>query len=629
MNVFEKNIEKLKKINPLLADKLLNIKEVTNYEIFQGETDLAQINYIHKKSLKPIYNHPVEDTLKKVEEIREFENYPILYFFGLGNGIFYKMILTSKKLEKVVVYEPDIEIIYITFHLIDLSEELEKKKLTLFLVEDYNYPNAMNIFEDWNYRFYLKLYDLNILTPYYSQYQREILFINDVNIRAIKQVVISHGNDATDSLIGIKHHLHNIPEMVKNYKFTNFIKKRNSDIAIIVATGPSLQKQLPLLKKIQNFATIISVDASLPILEKHGIKPDIVTVLERVELTSQFFVNTSDEFMKDIYFVIASLAHEKTINEIKGKKVITMRPFPFNRFFKMKEFGYVGIGMSAANMAYELAYMMGYSMTILIGQDLAYGKDGFSHSKGHILGEDDVKHTETDFYIDAYGGEGKVKTTKVWNMFRNEFEKAISETRGKMVTINSTEGGARIQGATEIPFSEIIENLKTPKTKINMKLPPQTNIDKNFQKAIKKVEYGINFGKKHKQKIEKLFLEVAEIWDNLVYLNKTKQLEKIDFKKLYKTSDKIDNLKNIFSNKTFQELFFDISQSFIVNYELELATVQVKRVKTEEEKQAKIVDWIMKHKEWLFRLAGAIDSVIFQMETELKHIKKEYEKFKG
>ena len=57
--------------------------------------------------------------------------------------------------------------------------------------------------------------------------------------------------------------------------------------------------------------------------------------------------------------------------------------------------------------------------------------------------------------------------------------------------------------------------------------------------------------------------------------------------------------------------------------------MQVKRVKTEEEKQAKIVDWIMKHKEWLFRLAGAVDSVIFQMETELKHIKKEYQKFKG
>jgi hypothetical protein len=156
---------------------------------------------------------------------------------------------------------------------------------------------------DWKFRFYLKLYDLNILTPYYTEYNNEIFKVNNLNIRAIKQIIISHGNDATDSLIGIKHHLHNIPEMIKNYKFKHLLNKKNSDIAVIVATGPSLTKQLPTLKKIQDKVTIISVDASLPILEKHNIKPDIVTVIERVELTSKFFVNTSAEFMKDIIFV--------------------------------------------------------------------------------------------------------------------------------------------------------------------------------------------------------------------------------------------------------------------------------------------------------------------------------------
>jgi hypothetical protein len=114
----------------------------------------------------------------------------------------------------------------------------------------------------------------------------------------------------------------------------------------------------------------------------------------------------------------------------------------------------------------------------------------------------------------------------------------------------------------------------------------------------------------------------------LVYLNKTNQLEKIDFKKLYKLSDEIDNLKNIFNNKKFQKLFLDISQSFIVNYELDLAKIQVKKVYTTEEKQAQIVDWIMNHKKWLFTLAGAIDSVIYSMKNELKYIKKEYKSFK-
>jgi hypothetical protein len=628
MTIFDKNINALKKNNPTLVNKLQQIDSNNlNYEIYQGENDPAQINYINKTTFKPIYNNPLEDIKKKIKEIEKFEKYPILYFFGLGNGIFYKLILSNKKLEKVIVYEPDIEIIYITLNLIDLSQEIEEGKIVLILSQDYHFSQALSVLENWSFRFYLKLYDLNILTSYYASYTEEIFKTNNLNIRAIKQIIIAHGNDATDSLIGIKHHLHNIPKMIKNYKFKHLINKKNSDIAVIVATGPSLTKQLPILKEIQDKVTIISVDASLPILEKHNIKPDIVTVLERVELTSEFFLNTSDEFMKDIIFVIASLAHEKTVNAIKGKKVITMRPFAFNRYFNMPEFGYLGVGMSAANMAYELAYVMDYSMTILIGQDLAYG-DKVSHAKGHVLGEDEVKQTENDLYVTKYGGDGVVRTNKIWTWFRNNFEKAIYDARNKMLTFNCTEGGARIEGAKEVPFAEITKKLKQTKKEIKLKLPPKSNIDKNFIKAIKKIEDAIIFGKKNQEKIEKLYIEVAKSWDELVYLNKINQLDKIDFKKLYKLSDKIDKLKNIFNNKKFQKLFLDISQSFIVNYELDLAKIQVKKVNTTEEKEAQIVDWIMNHKEWLFTLAGAIDTIIYNMKEELKYIKKEYKNFK-
>lgn len=61
------------------------------------------------------------------------------------------------------------------------------------------------------------------------------------------------------------------------------------DTAVIVATGPSLDKQLDTLKKFAPYVTVISLDASLPILAKHGIKPDYVTSIERVIETSSFF----------------------------------------------------------------------------------------------------------------------------------------------------------------------------------------------------------------------------------------------------------------------------------------------------------------------------------------------------
>ena len=616
MTILAKNLEILSKINPNLANKLKNTKQ-DKFEIYQGD-DPADINYINTKNYKPIYKEKsIDEILSKTKQFEDYKNYPILYFFGFGNGIFYDILLENKKLKKIVIYEPEIEIIYLTLSLIEFGEKL--KKIEFILPQTYTFVDAINLLENWDFRFFLKLYNLHIYSEYYYSYDDLILKVNKLNTEAIKQIIISHGNDATDSVIGIQHSLHNMPKMIKNYKFKDLIKNKISDTAIIVATGPSLTKQLPLLKQIAPFVTIISVDASLPILEKTGIKPDIVCVLERVELTSEFFINTSDKFMKDIYFVTASLVHQKTLNAIKGHKVITMRPFPYNRYFELQEFGYAGVGMSAANLAYEVAYLMKHKTTILIGQDLAYG-DNVSHANGHVLGEDEVKPKESDLYITAYGGQGQVRTSKFWNIFKNTFQKDIAESKKNMLTINSTEGGARIEGALEIPFKKATKNLNTPKNNFNMKLPTKEEIEANHKHIIKKLKYAVEFGEEKKKEIEELFLKVAKVWDDLVFLNKTNQLEKIDFKELLEISNEIDKMKEIFNDTTFQELFFDVLQPFLVNAELELALVQVKPTRNEVEKQAKLIDWVMKHKGWLFSIAGSLDTQIHIMKEELQYI---------
>ena len=105
--------------------------------------------------------------------------------------------------------------------------------------------------------------------------------------------------------------------MLKNYPFVDVAQRKNSEVAVIVSTGPSLTKQLPLLKEIQKNVTIICVDASMPILEKWGIKPDIVTSLERIEDTALFFEKTSKEFQDGIVFLSSALQHEKIYQNIK------------------------------------------------------------------------------------------------------------------------------------------------------------------------------------------------------------------------------------------------------------------------------------------------------------------------
>ncbi|QCT94010.1 motility associated factor glycosyltransferase family protein [Caminibacter mediatlanticus TB-2] len=628
--IFQKNISALMEKDKNLALKLLTINP-TNFEVVQQGEDNINLNIIDKKKAYPIYEtSPLKEIEEKEKKFKKYSRYPVLFLYGIGNGIFTKLLFANPSLKKVVVFEPNLEILYIAFHIVDFSNEILNEKIKFFIPKDVTYAKALSICSDKEIQLFLKTYELHIYSNYYEKFfSDEIINLNKTLIRAIKQTIINFGNDTIDTLIGIEHHIKNLPEMIKNPAFQQLKNKKNSEIAIIVSTGPSLAKQLPLLKEIQDYVTIISVDASLPILAKHNIKPDFVTSLERVELTGKFFENTPKEFQKDIIMVHASLQHERVLNNSHGKKVLVMRPFRYNYYYNLHNYGYLGRGMSAANMAYELATFMNYKTITLIGQDLAYSEDGTSHAKGHVLGEDEVKFKESDEYVTKYGGNGEIRTTKVWNMFRNFFEKDIENSIKEGVkTYNCTEGGARINGAIEMPFKEFIQKnvSKNKKTKITLRKPPKKSINKKIENAYKKTIKMIEYGEKIQKKVEKVFLEVAKECDIIEKIPKDKLYEKLNTNKIIKLTQKIDKIKDIIESRKFSLLYGETIQSYLVNKELDLAKIMVRDTNTDNEKKQKLIDWLFEHKEWLFMLAGSINAQIITIKRALPNLQNELQK---
>jgi len=633
MSIFEKNIKALFEANPLLASEIFGANN-KKFEIFSNNNDNASLNFINTEKNIPLYKTTaLSEVEKKLDELNnKYKYYSSLFFFGMGNGILVKLLFSNPIRKKIIVIEPDIEILYIVLNFIDFSEEISQNKLILLKASQLNYPEAYQIISHPDNILLVRSYELIINTPYYETlYKKEILNINQIFIRAIKQAIIGFGNDTIDTLIGIEHSIQNFPEMLKNPPIQSLKNKKNSDLAIIVSTGPSLTKQLPLLKEIQDYVTIISIDASMPILEKWEIIPDFVTSLERVKETAKFFQKTSKEFQEKFITIHASLQHKKVLQNSYGERILSMRGFLYNRYYKLDRFGYLGIGMSAANMAYELAYLLGFDKIVLIGQDLAYNEKGSSHAKGHVYGEDEIKHKENDMFVPKYGGDGIVRTTNVWNMFRNIFEKDINELNKKQIkTFNATEGGARIEGAIEIPFKEVIKNYvnNKKKRKIKLRYPSEKNIDKNLLKAYNKTLKMLNKGEKVQEKIEKLFLKVAKESDKLIELNQKNQLEKIDFKKLMKLSDEIDKMKFLIEEKTFFKMYGEAIASYLISKETTLAQIQLQNPKTDIEKKAKLIDWIMNHKDWFFMLAGIINSQRIVIKRALPTLKTELKKKK-
>lgn len=616
-NIYEKNFNALKIKDPLLALALANIKPNEKFDVFMDK-DPANFNIIDKKSNTPVFlGKPLEETMQKVDDFSPYVHYPYLYFYGLGNGVFYRLLLGNPQHKRIVVIEPEIEILFIVFNLLDFTEEILSDRMIFLYSKLCTYHLINSLFEmDKDSKIYSKVYDLHIFNPYYEKHSDEILKLNQYFIKAIEHSVISVGNDTRDAIIGIKQHIQNLPDALRSPTLLNLVENlKNRDTAIIVSTGPSLSKQIETLKKIAPFVTIFCIDASFPILYKNGIKPDVVLSLERVEATARFYYDTPEEAQDGVVFAITSIVHKRLKESInRGIKQFSFRPFGYTNLFGFHEYGYLGIGMSAANMAYELIVHSRFKRCIIIGQDLAFGNDGSSHAKNALYGSDEIKpKPESEkIFTEKYGGGGEVETTKVWKLFLEFFEKDIVQTPYKIEVINATEGGARIHGSIEMSFIDAIKPIDTsaPKPPIKLTCPKASVSEKNIKIAKEKCEDIIEYGNKQKNIIEKLFLKVAKYTEELEKLNEQNNLEKINFKKLAKLLDEIDGVKKLFEDKKFNDYFVDAIQSYIFHQELDIAKLLVKDTKDKLQRQAKQIEWIYLHKYWLFSLAGGIDCVI-------------------
>ncbi|EAJ6448110.1 DUF115 domain-containing protein, partial [Campylobacter coli] len=357
---------------------------------------------------------------------------------------------------------------------------------------------------------------------------------------------------------GIEQFVYNLPQMITHPSYKELLSKRKgiSDTAIIVSTGPSLTKQLPLLKKYASKATIFCADSSYPILAKHGIKPDYVCMLERTEITAEFFNHDFGEFDKDIVFVCAGVVHPKTIEYLKNKTfIITQKVLAFPYYINLKNFCYAAVGFSVAHTLSYLATYLSHKNIIFIGQDLAYAENGNSHPDDYQNSANYESQMYEHILTIAYGGNGKVETHSIWLLFKNWFENEMIPNTRKMgiTTYNCTEGGARIEGTIEKPFLWACENLldkdlNKPFEKLEpLSLNKQNEfLLKAYYKVCKSIEHCRDFSKILSNDFEKIQSVYLSLNEKEEYLNLA--IEKIDeFKNKLEDIKQMQDLYEILS----------------------------------------------------------------------------------
>ncbi|EAL3652844.1 DUF115 domain-containing protein, partial [Campylobacter coli] len=457
--LFNKNIEALSNI--LLKESLKQIQS-SKFELILGKDNL-DINLKDTSDNTFLYENVIDELNTMLNTYNDkYLLYPVLYFYGFGNGILFKALLQNKNHQHIVVFEKDIEIIWIMFHILDFSNELQSARLMILQTSSLDIEFFSNFCSSKPFFQFSRIYFLELMSHYYERFHEDILGLNKKLAENFKNSIVSYGNDPLDALQGIEQFVYNLPQMITHPSYKELLSKRKgiSDTAIIVSTGPSLTKQLPLLKKYASKATIFCADSSYPILAKHDIKPDYVCMLERDEIVAECFNNDFGEFDKDIVFIVKSVTHPHTIKYLQKNNrafILVSTYASFIQYLKLDYFGYFNMGFSVAHMNFLLTIHLKYKNIILIGQDLAYAKDGQTHSQGFIhanLHNGDYERDLDKFSTTAYGGNGKVQSSEIWTLFRHNFEKDIVNIKMNyhITTYNCTEGGARIEGTIEKPF---------------------------------------------------------------------------------------------------------------------------------------------------------------------------------
>ncbi|HED8256757.1 TPA: motility associated factor glycosyltransferase family protein [Campylobacter jejuni] len=482
MTILEKNIQALLSgVNEPLGNKLLNFIQNKTCSRFNIDENLNIYDKTHNvfmyENLEEELNFFYQSILEKTPR------YPFICIYGIGNALLIKNL--AKHYKHLFVFESEVELFILALSTLDLSEELCSGKIYLVDIEEERVDIQLLILFDMKDMFeYLSLYEMFVNNVYYKKFYEDIWYKADElcekNIEVIVRNLISNLNIGFECY---SHLLQNIPSMLESIPFQRILSERKNKFenAIVVSAGPSLAKQLPLLKAYQDKAVIFCADGALSMLEKEDIVPDYVLNIDFEDLPLRFFQNKENKLSLNI---LSCATHPSLVRVLDNKSVI-LRDDPLYQRFNLNDFGYVDTGTHVSHFSYTLALALGFKNIIMIGQDLAFDKEGNSHSKGFALGER-IDHTLNlpTLQVPAYAGQGEVLTHITWNDYRIKLEYLFACNDQKAKFYNATEGGVRINFTEELSFKECCEKLLA-KEKPKFELPKSLTKNRSDKLLVK------------------------------------------------------------------------------------------------------------------------------------------------
>ena len=391
----------------------------------------------------------------------------------LGAGLGYHLDgLADAVPGTVVCYEPDVRMLRAALSLVDLSAHLGTDRLLVAdRVEDIHMSHDIAA----NARLRMSIGTVAVA----STRRRYLSALDDLRHR---METIRRDRDVTLSTYIARSRewfTHMMTSLPRIYPLATIaaLENRFRDMpAIVIASGPSLDKNAHLLREAQGRAVLISVGTPMKKLADLGIVPDIAVAIEANDIRYQFEGVALDEVT-----LVLSLKSHPGLFELPTARTLVFSELEADQLWALSRMGKppapIKNGGSVANTAFAIAHRMGVSDLILVGQDLAFGEGGTSHAGGTGTGTDREEYHESIPFdpahrarlnaagyelVEGYDG-GLVGTRYHWLNYLLWFERRVVEYRADGIRfVNATEGGAKIHGMEQMPLRRVIDEVLPP-----------------------------------------------------------------------------------------------------------------------------------------------------------------------
>lgn len=574
MTTYEKNIKILSEYYPKMDELIEQAKKNQDDNTILCEEQANDGSFIIKAKTQQNFcylngkRNTTESAQMWYKSLGELQTNATVFVMGLGNSEYLRQLVeNTKKKIIIVIYEPSVNIfIYFLEH--TPLEEWMKKHLIVFWVEGLDGMDEEHLesFLESTIHYEMLEYNRVLIVPNYEVlFQQKAINFMKVCKKIALRGMVQHNTRITFSDTIIKNILYNMPYLCNGYKTTQLVDVIPRDIpGIVVAAGPSLNKNICDLKEAKGKAFIIAVDTAVKPLLNAGIMPDMFVCIDAEK--PLYLIEHKDA--KKIPLLTGIEVASDIFDYHTGKKFFYNQGYSLvERVLLQSEYavGSIESGGSVATNAFSLFHKIGITRIILVGQDLA-----FTGNKSHADGTfaEKMEEVDTSHYIMVRGNQEEqvpirldMKQYLEWyDMYIAGCQKRIKNFR----VINATEGGAYIENTEVMSLKEAIKNECTKSVDIKAcldQLKPMLSVEKQ--------RWSIDYMKglpKEFEETKKLAASIKKQYQKLKKICARSSVDTNEYLAILKKTDKL--IKDIEKRSTYQAISMTlVTAQFILRKE--------------------------------------------------------------